>query len=290
MTTVVYLAGYGRSGSTLADLLLGSRDGWFSMGEFRQFFHGVRSAWKCGCGRAIPECEVWSSVIVAGSDPDEAVRRLHSIVRVRYVPRVLRPTTHLPTQQFLEELAGRYHAAAEHTGARVLVDSSNDPVYGLFLQRAPGIDLRVLHLVRDSRAVAWSLQRKRRRPEIEADAYLPVHSPLHTCFEWDFRNALAHVLGRRAGAYVRVRYEDLARDPADVVMRATKDLGLQGGSPNFELADNHTVAGNPMRFTRGPLHVRADDEWQRCMPRRDRRLVTALTLPGLLRYGYLART
>ena len=54
-----------------------------------------------------------------------------------------------------------------------------------------------------------------------------------------------------------------------------------------ELKENHTVAGNPIRFTRGPLEIRADAEWQARMPVRQRAVVTGLTWPLLWRYGFL---
>ena len=54
-----------------------------------------------------------------------------------------------------------------------------------------------------------------------------------------------------------------------------------------ELKENHTVAGNPIRFTRGPLEIRADAEWQALMPARQRAVVTGLTWPLLWRYGFL---
>jgi hypothetical protein len=44
-TTVAYIVGSGRSGSTLLDLMLGRLDGWFSMGEFRHFWHAQRDGY-----------------------------------------------------------------------------------------------------------------------------------------------------------------------------------------------------------------------------------------------------
>ena len=54
----------------------------------------------------------------------------------------------------------------------------------------------------------------------------------------------------------------------------------------MRLGRNHTAEGNPMRFVSGELELRADDAWRRQMPSRDRRVVTALTLPLLAAYGY----
>jgi hypothetical protein len=52
------------------------------------------------------------------------------------------------------------------------------------------------------------------------------------------------------------------------------------------LGENHGVMGNPSRFLTGEVELREDDEWKRAQSPGDRRLVTALTLPLLVRYGY----
>jgi len=291
--TVVYIAGQGRSGSTLLDLMLGRLDGWFSMGEFRLFWHAVRDHYQCGCGEEVAECPVWSDVLArADAGPvTDALAALKTTVRLRRVPglvdgRIL--GAHGDARdRAAAVLAHVYRATAAATGARVLVDSSKDPIYGLLLRGVPGIRLHVVHLVRDSRAVAWSWQRKRRRPEIvKKEAFQPVYSPLHTSLEWDLRNALVHVLGRGAAGYTRLTYEAFVRDPAaalDTISRAATGAAAEPGPGDLV---NHTVAGNPMRFS-GEVAVKPDDEWQTALAARDRRLVTALTWPLLKTYGYV---
>jgi hypothetical protein len=56
-------------------------------------------------------------------------------------------------------------------------------------------------------------------------------------------------------------------------------------SDTIVLGEEHTAAGNPMRFQRGKLTVRPDERWRDSMPAPARALVTALTLPSLSRYG-----
>ncbi|WP_243664286.1 hypothetical protein [Rhodothermus marinus] len=53
---------------------------------------------------------------------------------------------------------------------------------------------------------------------------------------------------------------------------------------------NHTVWGNPSRMRTGKVEIRLDDAWRRNMPLKDRLLVTALSWPWLLKYGYLGKT
>jgi hypothetical protein len=294
--TVVYIAGYGRSGSTLLDLLLGRLDGWFSMGEFRHFPHALRDDYTCGCGTPVAACPVWSNVVARAQLPaaEALIADRREVLRVRRLAGLLRPALlggHRGAhERAIDAIAQLYRATADVTGARALVDSSKDPLYGLLLAAAPGIRLHVVHLVRDSRAVAWSWQRRRARPEIASgDAYLPVHSSTHSALEWDLRNGLAHVLATRAASATRVTYEALVRDPPAVVAAAARALGID--ARDVEPAEepvNHTVGGNPMRFA-GPVTVKADDEWRAALPAREGRVVTAITAPLLRAYGYRLR-
>jgi hypothetical protein len=47
------------------------------------------------------------------------------------------------------------------------------------------------------------------------------------------------------------------------------------------------MSGNPQRFETGPTELRSDVEWKRTMPAAPRAAVTAMTLPLLIRYGYV---
>lgn len=90
-----------------------------------------------------------------------------------------------------------------------------------------------------------------------------------------------------------MRYEDAVADPEAALRRlwALVDEPAPAldflGAGAMRLRTNHTVAGNPDWF-RAEVRIRPDDGWRRRMPPRDRRLVTALNFPLLLRYGYLS--
>ena len=102
-----------------------------------------------------------------------------------------------------------------------------------------------------------------------------------------------------------MRYEDFTAAPAGTLGRIAAFAGLPGPPPDgppltagvldtdeagrwwAELRATHTASGNPMRFTTGRVPVRRDDRWQAAMLASKRRTVTALTLPLLMRYGYL---
>jgi hypothetical protein len=87
-----------------------------------------------------------------------------------------------------------------------------------------------------------------------------------------------------------VRYEDLVADPVATLSNLLKHSGEATDFPAHGeglLLSNHMVAGNPLRFTKGFVPVRADTEWKERMGRGQFYVVTALTLPLLARYGYI---
>jgi hypothetical protein len=90
----------------------------------------------------------------------------------------------------------------------------------------------------------------------------------------------------------RLRREDLASHPAEVSATIARSLGETwaaaplGDTRVVSLRRSHTASGNPSRFQTGDIRIVSDDEWQAKMRSNDRLLVTALTAPVLLRYGY----
>ncbi len=304
---VLYIAGLGRSGSTLLDRLIGQVEGFFCVGEIWQIWNmSFAENQLCGCGRPFRECDFWKEVTreafggFNNVDAERIKSLRDSVVRARYIPGFMSP---LRTSRFeaglksySEITAKLYRAIQKVSGASVIVDSSKQPPYGFFLGMIEEIDLRVVHLIRDSRAVAFSCRRKKHAPEIYwKNEFMPVYNPLYIALLWNANNFLAGRLrssnGRRA---LLVRYEDLVKSPLEELGRIT---ALTGETPKKELdfirdgkvllKGSHTVAGNPMRFEKGWIPLRRDDEWKRKMPLSHRLAVTTLTFPGLIRYGYL---
>src|SRR6266705_3371373 len=60
---VLYIGGWGRSGSTLLDRMLGQVPGFFALGEVREIWQsGLRENRLCGCGASFRECPFWTRV------------------------------------------------------------------------------------------------------------------------------------------------------------------------------------------------------------------------------------
>ena len=300
---LLYIAGSGRSGTTLLDRILGQLDGFFSAGELENVWQrGVLADRRCGCGLPFSQCPTWSAVLrrAFGGPGGVDARRMAAGNRgrtgPRQVPRALARgvgPADPATSAYRETLERLYRAVMQETGCRVLVDSSKNPLYAEQLATLPGVDLYLVHLVRDSRATAHSFTRVKRLPDFSDDRLMRRQPPLVSARRWALWQATTELLWRgRPDRYLRVRYEDFVRQPLPTVRQITAlvDEAPEGvafsSGQTVRLQPTHSVSGNPNRFTSGSVEIRADDEWRHLMRRADRMLVTALTLPLLLHYRY----
>jgi len=305
---VLYIGGLGRSGSTLLDLMLGEIPGLFPVGELRFVWaRGVIANELCGCGAQFRECPFWTAVGIDAFggwdaiDPNELVDLERTVDRHRFLPYILFPfvssTFERRLHRYTSILARLYGAIGKVSGAGVVVDSTKDPPYAFLLRKVPGLDVRVVHLVRDSRGVAYSWTKRIKKPEARVEAYMHTYRPPHIAARWLLYNLLFHLLGRLGVPRLAVRYEDVVREPRKQLAGILAHVGADAHEDAFsflagdqvDLDVHHTVAGNPLRFRRGELVLRVDDEWRTRLGRTDKWAVSLATWPLLVLYGYVGR-
>jgi hypothetical protein len=166
----------------------------------------------------------------------------------------------------------------------------------MLLRRAPGIDLRFLHLVRDSRGVAYSWQKTVVRQDGGGQDEMYRYGTAGAASRYDGYNLAAQTVARWGTPYLRVRYEDLVTDPLPTLRTIATfawnapllEVGaLADGTVEF--GQDHTVDGNPIRFQTGPVQLRLDDSWRAKLSPTDARVATAATAPLLMQYRYPLR-
>jgi len=301
---VLYVAGLGRSGSTILANTLGQVEGFFSGGELNFIWkHALIENRLCGCGRPSRECPFWGPVFdgeFGGQSEDlarEMMRLQYSGARTRHIPLMLtdggREKIRARLGKFLDNTGRLYKAIRSVSGSRVVVDTSKEPAYGYALGMVPGIDLRVLHLVRDPRAAAYSWAKKKPQPDSADREFMHQKTPAQSAVLWDAWNAAIEALWRESPEkYLRLRYEDFIADPRASFEAMLKLVGEEGaelplvGEREVKLGISHTVSGNPNRFDTGAVELKQDQAWTEKMSPRDQKLVTALTVPLLKRYHY----
>jgi hypothetical protein len=150
------------------------------------------------------------------------------------------------------------------------------------LMEVRGIRPKMIHLIRDSRGCVYSWRKQGRR------------NAIFFAKRWAFNQLFSSFASRRFDTYRAYRYEDFVAYPQRILADMTGRLGL-GDDTAFPfisdtdvmLREGHVVSGNANRFSQGTITIRPDLEWKERMPAREKLIVAVVTLPWLLKYGYV---
>jgi len=306
-TKVLYIGGAGRSGSTLLDSMLGIVPGFISCGELRYIWErSFRENQLCGDGVPFREHPFWIEVVNEAFggfdqvDVDRAIYLQQQIDRLRYIPQYAMPVVRSKQiDALLTEYSGYlkplYEAIYKVSGCNVIVDSSKGAPYSYMLNTITELDVYMVHFVRDSRAMAHSWKRKKRRPEIHwQEEYMEQFKLKRSTRNWSTNNGFSALFRFVNPRYLFMRYEDFTADPhkalTDIlafVGEEDADISFLEDGRRFQPVPQVSVAGNPMRFKRDEIVIRSDEEWRRKMTKRDQFVATLLTVPLLVYFGYL---
>jgi hypothetical protein len=298
---VLYIAGAGRSGSTLIELILGNLQGYFSVGEVRHLWeYYAQKNRLCGCGTPLDTCPIWSKVVSESGllDKTDSNHLYHLTNTVDRTRSLLQLSTGFYNRQVFADLvdANRrlYQAISRVSGADIIVDSSKTPSHLFVLSKIPEIDLRVLHLVRDGRAVAyaWNKRVKVESAALQENTYMPKRSTYLSLVRWAMENLYAMSFSKNLALHTTVRYEDLISAPYAELKRGLNALHLD--PPDLEqLKDNtltitstHSVGGNPIRFDEKTLRIKADESWKTQISPAQKFMQGLFVFPVLRKYGY----
>jgi hypothetical protein len=296
-----YITGYGRSGSTVFDIVLGDHPQIFGAGELTNL---SRRVWPnneyCACGSAVQQCPFWSRVADRflgkfGQDAFTTYARLQKwherLDNVGRAPLGIGPAARHDYKQFTVSL---FSIIAEESGKPVIMDSSKLPGRATALMEMRDLDLRLIHLVRDGRAVAWSMSKRYEEDRKSGlERTLPGRPISRTALRWSVVNIGAEWVTSRAGRdrAARLRYETFVTEPVQELQRVGEVLGVDvqclitkieaGGA----FTPGHVVAGSRWRMS-GPLRLQLDQEWRKLMPERQQQVFQLISGWLQRRYGY----
>lgn len=299
MTKIIYIAGYGRSGSTILDSLLNNHPSMIGTGELSKFFEEQVHGNLCSCGATYSTCPFWQNVIL------QLQARLPQLSNDIFNKVTLKAESLLSLPIFREKSDLLFYrqiwsstitAISEASEKNIIIDSSKNGRRCTYRIRAlrelKSVDVSVIHLVRDPRAVMWSILRGSNRKlksgqpaKISGGAYRALAS-------WSLVNLSVHVIASTSPylPIIRLRYEDVIRNPVRMLQKLGSFLEIDM-VPVIEILENqiplkvgHGVAGNRIR-SQGSLRLQMDQEWQNSLPYYAKQLCV-LSWPLVHKYGY----
>lgn len=264
--TIVFIAGEGRSGSTVLDRCIGTAEGVASFNEMHEIVHQFRRNKKrCSCGVLPQDCSFWQEVFadpLLAENLDTLEDSFHSFDGSRHALRLLLGAYGPQDRQRLNRYgtltAALYRRIAEVAGVSVIVDSSKNPSRALILKRYAGLEVWCLHLLRNPVSVAGSWA----RGKSGHDDTLPTYARAATYRRWALKNLACETL-RLAMPYKRMRFEDFTAAPRSgmahirawvPILRDRSDGFVTETEVNF--GPFHSLQGNPDRFENGRVSIR----------------------------------
>ena len=324
MTKLAYILAASHSGSTLLSMLVGSHPQTYTVGElkFCPTAIGDIDDYRCSCGEFIRNCPFWNDVIagMAKRGFDFDIARAGTGFRdigTPYARRLLRPLHRGRMMEAVRDMGLSLSAAwrkqypqiqrrnaalvasiAEITGAGIIVDSSKTAVRLKYLLRNPELDVKVIRLIRDGRAVALTYM----DPATFADATdLSLRSGgkggdrkserltmAQAADQWRRANEEAeHLLaGLDRSRWSEVRYDEYCADPESTLHRLFEFLGVdpEGRIPAFRSREHHVV-GNGMRLDSESAVV-LDERWKETLTSENLAVFDSIAGDLNRRYGY----
>jgi hypothetical protein len=258
---IIYIAGYGRSGSTILNILLLQPDGIVGVGELVNIF---QSGWtvnrNCSCGEKTSDCPFWSSVKNAWEKSSNYSVQEYATVQKKYRKIFALPYLFwlniFPDERykkFKQDTELLYESIFKISGCRIIVDSSKD-VSWLYLMKKMGMNPSVIHLVRDGRSVLKSIRKLWRKG-------VKPKSAFSIALSWVSNNAMVEFFKKNT-KNIFIKYEDLISDPEKVLDKIDNafNLGLDDVktaiSTGRPLSKKHLISGNPIRLEKDLIFQR----------------------------------
>ena len=279
MVRYVYIFSSGHSGSTLLDLLIGNMAGTVSLGEVKWLPLFIKTHQHCTCGKPPQACPFWKPILqelnLAGSaETDKQVKgfrlsleaeRNNRIQKLGFYARLASSTVHpkgcpgLGSSAILNNVVALYDAVLRTDQISAVVDSSKSIMTSQWLRNRFPQNTRVIHLVRDGRAVMASAMRKK----------VPAEQAAKT---WLRDNRMAGFIYKSgpAGTLKKIHYEDLCSNP-EQTMREIADFIERPYSPDvlqLRGRERHLIGGNRMRFS-GEEKIVNSETWKSRLSDRD---------------------
>ena len=301
---IIYILGTGHSGSTLLDIFLGSPPGGESLGEIIWINQWInqRDKHRCSCRSNLHAYELWGAALSGW------LANISSEGLVAY--KTTQPKFEIPKspsffmlfrQRYLENTDFQTYAKLTYqlfkniqavNKAQYLVDSSKYPSRAFSLLNNPYLDVFIIHLIRDPRAVANSAIKRRKSGLIHPRWGRPTHT-WRDSLGWEMNKAQCDVIVKEAGnkRSISVKYQDFVLQPKkthnaiDAKVKINIDDLITAIETDQPIHRKYLVSGNGIR-RHDTIKLKADLTWADEIPAFSKILSWAIAGRRAQKYGF----
>jgi hypothetical protein len=271
-----------------------------TVGELKATSLGDVDRYRCSCRNRIKQCPFWGGVVremgrrgmgfnfcnpgtdirsYAGPYELMLLKPLHRgqlFEKVRDFGLRLSPKWRKMYPNFQAVNLALMESVLALTHKHVIVDSSKIGLRLKYLMRNPALDVKIIRLIRDGRAVsltymAPAMFADARSEEFRGGGYgeerFALGLPLkEAAMEWRRSNEEAEALlgGINPDNWMEIRYERLCRDPSASLRDIFEFIGVSPGHVKLDFRSvEHHVVGNGMRLDT-TSQIECDDRWKAC--------------------------
>ncbi len=300
----VSMPGSPYTGSTLLGMLMANHPACTSIGAATGLTAKVDlDTYRCSCGVLFAECCFWHRIARRTQELGHPVtvfktnfwnthirvsrRRWlngivvsslgnHSLTAIRDATVGRTPPVRRRVSEARASTWSLARSVLEETGRTVFVDTARDHQRPRYLAGTPGLQVKVIHLVRDPRGNVASIMK---------------HTGVdvaHAARQWRHYNVEAERLGRSfpREAWMRLHYEELCAQPQETLDRVARFIAVEPipVADHLQPSERHVI-GNSMRLG-GVEAIREDRSWMERLSDGDLRVIARLTGAASHDLGY----
>ncbi|MHC4443331.1 MAG: sulfotransferase [Planctomycetota bacterium] len=299
---LAYLAGASYCGSTLLSFILNTHPQILSIGEMGPPQPYISEDFRCSCGAKIIQCPFIQKVKKQMSQYGVELNLANWQLRHQYSSRNLweRVVMSTPSKRMVlyiyDNLCSLFpnytkrmrecnhrnevfiRSALEVSGKSIFVDATKIPVRFAQLAGLRGINLKIIHLVRDPRGFCYSNKKYNNIPlRISAEQWIRAQISIEN-----------YIQLRKIKDLLLIQYEAFCSNPKLYSSKIFQFLGVH----DFSIPDNfrsfeHHIIGNKMRLSSDSRKtIQLDEKWRDSLSAEDLAIVARVAGPLARKYGY----
>lgn len=278
-TSIIYLLGAGRSGTTLLATVLNIHPEIITIGEMNQFFEHISYNKECSCGAKLNECSFWKIILDELELSKKQVfinaalteqKEKHSNI-IKYL---LNPPQEMEYHKIQEDV---FRLVQKQAPSKWLLDSSKYIARYLLLKQNNKNKVKGIYIVRDVRGVINSFGKQVQTSK----------SSLSTILYYLIINFFGQITYWLNKDILKIKYEDFVTNPeqvTNIIYQHIFENPEWVSLPDiFQMP--HIIGGNRMK-TNTNISINKDENWKQNISRVKQIAYYILTFPFMILNNY----